>query len=557
MVNLAMARVQQSAWLVACALAMLVSTPLLAQVTATLSADVIVEFETVTLSVKDRSGSNAQPDFSVLSNDFEMSQVSTNSQISIVNGRYDSVKEWKLELTPKRTGRVNLPRIPFGNQATNALRLQVNPISQRERDYIRKTAYFETLVSHEEQYPQTAIYVTRRLLYTEQTRIPSISQQKQLDIENATVLSLGGRESLRERHDDTEYYVMQWRYVVFAEKSGEIHIPGEATRIGIYGNRFRPQVRTIVADAKTIKILPIPAEYPHDKPWFPASDVRLSQTYEPNDIASLVVGDALTRTIEVQAKNSYESALLPVELGSIGGMRVYPELASVETVLQNNEVWGTQSRTFNLIPFEHGNVVLPVFRLIWWDVDAKQVRESTLPALTLTTESPAQLPGMSVDRDASDERGMASDATSDLQPREASIWLYVFAVLALIGWLVVLLLLLREKLAWWRQNNQESAASVDYSAVRNALSQADPSMLRQAILRVTGRSTGANPVQVRRLLLSDPDGRELLQKLDQTIYHNEAIDLQFNFKYVKQIIDSISEKYIDNTNQNDVEALLT
>lgn len=526
-----------------------------ADITATLSADVIGEYETVTLSVKDRTGSDAEPDFSVLASDFGMSNVSTSSQISIVNGRYDSMKSWSLELTPKRTGTIDIPPIPFGSEFTNGLRLQVNPVSQREREHIRETAFFETLVSHEEQYPQAAIYITRRLLYTDQTRIPSLSQQKNLEIADATVLPLGSRESLRESRGNRSYFVMQWRYVAFAEKSGSLTIPGESARIGIYGNRFRPQVRTIVAKEKSVRILPIPSEYPREAPWFPASDVQLNQTYEPVGLTTLAIGDAVTRTIEVQAKNSYESALLPLELGSIDGLRVYPEQALLDTVLQGDVVWGTQSRTFNLIPFESGSVEIPEFKLTWWDIETKQVRHATLPSLALDTPDPSRQSGTQVGATDANLLGSVDVTAMQTNPTQSNFWFNVVAGIAFVGWGVALFLLIREKRRSHVANATNQSANIDYGAIRRAIHAADPAMLRNAIVRVTGRHADVSLVKARNLLLASESGRELLENLDRQAYGASAEACEFDFKNIKQTIELIVENYTSSQKEPSILAL--
>lgn len=557
MVSKTMCRPRRPICLLCALLVLLVSTQIPGQATATLSADVVSEFESVTLTVTDRSRDEADPDFSSLEADFEISQVSTSSSIQIVGGRVDSTRKWQLELMPKRTGTINIPPLIVGNSQTNGLRLRVNPISDGERDYISRTAFFETIVTPQEQYPQAAVYVTRRMLYTSQARIPSMPQEKKLDIADATVLPIVNRETLKEVRNGIEYYVMQWRYVVFAEKSGEMRIPGENARVAIYGNQFRPQIRPIVAPEKTITILPIPNEYPRNEPWFPSSRVELTQSFEPADTKTLNLGDALTRSIELRARDSYQSALLPLELGSIEDIRVYPEQAAVDSVLDGERVWGKQTRSFNLVPIEPGRVVLPEFQLTWWDTEARAVKIATLPSATYNVPDPrgSQVPTdvtQSVDPSSTIQPG-------DIQPRADGVspWVFVLAIVATIGWLIALTLLFfdRERLLQ-RFGGKSFFSQIDYSTIRHALSHSDRSTLRHAILHTVAEHLDVNLVTARQLFLESTEGHRLVSQLDQLAYNESTAVFEYDMKTIQQVIDSIVKNYISDADDFGLQSVL-
>lgn len=527
------------------------------QATATLSADVVSEFESVTLTVTDQSRDPSDPDFRSLETDFEISRVSTSSTVNIVNGRVDSSKKWQLELLPKRTGTIDIAPIAVGAYRTNGLRLLVNAISERERDYISKTAFFETIITPQQQYPQAAIYVTRRMLYTSQARIPSMPQDKQLDISDATVLPIGSRETSREVRNGTEYYVMQWRYVVFAEKSGTLKIPGENARVAIYGNQFRPQIRPIVAPEKTITILPIPDEYPRNEAWFPASKVELTQSFDPTNTATLNLGDALTRTISVRARDSYQSALLPVELGSIKDLRVYPEQATVDSVLDGDRVWGTQSRAFNLIPVDPGPVAIPEFRLTWWDTEAREVKVSTLPSATFIVPDPRGGQFATGESQAIKASSDASNIDLESGAHGISPWVYVLAITAVMGWLLAFTLLYsnRENLAL-RFARKPLSSRIDFTPIRHALAHSDISALRHAILHTIAGRLDVDLVTARQFLLESADGHALLSELDQLAFNDSTREFSFDFKTIQQVIDLIVKNHSSNPQKYGLEAVL-
>lgn len=541
---------------IATAFVLLSATYSLGQATATLSADVVSEFESVTLTVSDRSRDSIDPDFSALEGDFEIASVSTESQLRIESGRVDSAKSWKLELMPKRTGTIDIPQLRVGNSLTNSLRLRVNPISASERDYISRTAFFETIVSHEEQYPQAAIYVTRRMLYTSQARIPSMPQDKQLDIADATVLPIGSRESLREVRNATEYYVMQWRYVVFAEKSGTLKIPGENARVAIYGNQFRPQVRPIVAPEETITILPIPDAYPRDEPWFPASRVELTHAFEPSDTNTLNLGDAVARTISVRARDSYQSALLPLEIGPIEDLRVYPEQATMDSVLEGERVWGIQERSFNLIPTDPGRVVLPEFQLTWWDTEAREVKVARLPSAIFSVPDPRS--GQVVDNTI-EPSDFELTQSSDLQfgAGRTSPWIYALAVAAITGWVFVFALVYLNRGKYLsRFSTRPLLSRIDYAPIRHALAHSDIRTLRHAILQTLAHHINVDLVVARRLILDSPIGHRILSQLDQLAYNDSTSEFEYDLKTIQQLIDSIVKNYHSDAQEFGLQSVL-
>ncbi len=516
------------------------------QVSASLSAEVVGEFEPVTLTINARGNEDAEPDMSALESDFEITSSGTQSRFEIINGRFNSSKQWTFVLMPKRSGTINIQPIPVGNQQTNGLRLSVRPVSKAERDLVGKTAFFETITSHDTQYPQAAIYITRRMLYTAQAQIPSVPKDKALQIENATVIPLASVESLQENRNGEMYYVMQWRFVVFAEKSGTLHIPGESARIAIYNHQFRPQFRTITAEAKNITILPIPDEFPHDSPWFPASKIELSQVFNPTVFDTLELGEAITRTIQLRAQNSYESALLPLELGEILGLRIYPEQSATDTVLENNVVWGTKSRVFNLIAVEPGIVQLPAFTLTWWDIQSEQVRTTTLPAVSFNIPSPSVVGGEELDESIVPIQEPVL-VRNDSVPvsHDQSSWLIALAVVAITGWVLVLgVIVFRNSFHKAKKTHQKSPHQVNDAAIRQAIVQKDASALRQAVLSLLAQRLNINRVVARAVANSTPSGVDLMTKLDDLVYGSSISEFDFEFKDIKQLIDSIAENAV-------------
>ena len=529
-----------------------------AQVVATLDTSSVTENQTVTLTVRSTADTEAEPDFSVLTGQFELSSTSSQSSVTIMNGRMESSRSWSVVMMPKRVGTIDIPSISVGNFRTQPLRLVVQPLSAVERNRIDHAAFMETIVSHDAQYPQAAIYVTRRLLYSDAVRrIPSLPQEKALDVAGASVLPIGSRETTRQIRNNVNYVVMQWRYVIFAEKSGEIRIPGDAIRVGIRStnrsiNRMN-NVVNVVAEEKVIKILPIPAEYPPDKPWFPASDVQLTQNYTPDNATEMTLGEAMTRTIELKAENSYESALVPLEMTGSAGLRIYPDQVNKESMIQGNEVWGTVSRTFNLLPIESGILNIPDFSVTWWDTVNSQVRTNVIKGREISVINPAGAVAPTQGQelqpvDATDANVPGLDATvPDVR------WNYGLMAFAALGWLLALASFVIQLYRRRVQNSTKSPKKQpDYQSLRRAVDALNPVAIKQATVQLLADRLDTNAITARKVIYQSDEGRVLMQNLDAKAYGFDSVNLDTNYKSIKYLIDKIVDNELLNTESSEL-----
>ena len=519
----------------------LITSAVFAQVNATLSATAVVENQPVKLTITAQGEvQNQEPDMSLLRRDFELSGTSTSSQVSIFNGRFTSSKSWSVTITPRRTGRIEIPPITVGNQQTNPLVLTVSPLSAATRQFISQAAFFETKVSHREQYTQTAIYVSRTLFFTDQARLPPQSEDKPLDIPNATVLPLGTLSRITAIRDGARYTGYQWKYALFAERSGRLIIPSETLRIGIAGTRSRTQIHVIKAEEQEIQILPIPSEYPSSSPWFTASQVELTEVYDPADPQRLELGNAVTRTVSLRAKDSYESALLPFSFENDPLLRTYPEQAVKSSELKGESVWGTLTQKFNHIPVESGDVEIPEYTLTWWNTQTRQVERTSIPSRRLIVPSLSTPALANVEIGSTASETLSADTGNSSLPARQPIGFFIAATIAILGWLVVGVLLIRN--AWTRRQQKtlhQRTEHESFEAIRTAIQLENPALLKQAMLRLVSTRLGCNLVKARGLFKNVPESELLLTQIDENVYGNGTMQFSMKLKDVKRLIEAV------------------
>ena len=346
--------------------------------TARLSTDEIFEYETVQLEL---SGSrDTSPDLAPLEEDFEILSRSSQSSMQIVNGRIEvSENIVKLTIRPRRTGRVVVPPITFGNERTQALELNVKPLGANTRRDIEELAFFEIQISNQRPYQGEAVFLTRRLFYAQEVQIygslPGIPE-----IPGATVQPLSEPTSTQSVRNDRRYNVFVSEYVLFADQSGELSIPGAEVmaRMRLTGSaQGRSLGIPIRSHELTLQIRSPPDVYPAGKPWLPARNVSVETEFNTQ---ATEVGVPLSFNLQVSVDAALAAQVAPLDLAFPASIKSYPESPRLEDKLQSGSVEGIRTERYSLVPTQPGILTLPDVRVAWWDTENEQLREARLAA---------------------------------------------------------------------------------------------------------------------------------------------------------------------------------
>jgi len=541
------------AWLFACAaLLILLSTPGYAAVSAQLSAQSIDELETVRLNIKVTETRQATTlDLAALEQDFHVMNVNTMSQSRYVNGRGQSWVEYQITLQPKRTGRLQIPGIQVGNEASPSLELLVNPLSDQARQAIDQLVFFENEISSERIYVQAEIVLTRRLLYSQGVQLYS-DLPGAPEIDDAVVLTLGETTSGTIERNGRTYGLIQQRYALFPEASGQFEIPGisitASVRLTENGRVSRKGVR-IGTDTVTVTVMPVPAQYPQDKPWLPARDVRMLQVVTPENKVHNV-GDTLQHELLVDISGNVGSKAPPLDLLADDRLfRVYPAAPTINDDTQGSSVQGARLQTNSLVPLQQGNLALPEVAITWWDTEADQMRITTAPGEILSVVGEALMPAAP----EKDQQLQNSEAQPDspeqpdpgiLDQANTLTWSELrpqIAAAALIG---IGLLLLMGGYRAVRRIGRPKAGSTAKSELFKAVKQADPHRvhaLLPAYLANHYRCPRSQATQ--RFTASSNQARNAYQQLLKTLYGtNAAPSEQVDFQQLREALHALDRK---------------
>ena len=126
--------------------------------------------------------------------------------------------------------------------------------------------------------------------------------------------------------------------------------------------------------------MPIPNNYPKNSPWLPATDVLLSQAFEPKLMQNTVdVGDTLTQVVKITVESNTGSIVPPLSSAlPENNFREYPEPAELIDSTQGINVVGQRIERRNLMPLTPGTLTLPSIEVVWWDTNTNEVKRSAL-----------------------------------------------------------------------------------------------------------------------------------------------------------------------------------
>lgn len=351
-----------------------------AQARAWLDRERIAFGETATLNIE-VDGSPGAPDYAALQRDFRLSGHSSTRRFESVNGRSTERSLYAVALQPRREGAIGIPALQVGGERTQPLTLTVTPTATAPAR-AGEVVFIETEVDDADPYVQQAVGVVLRLYYA----MPLVSGQLDQDPPDGASLQRVG-DDLRYNRElaGRRYNVVERRYLLIPERSGEMTLPGarfEGRGVpGFFDDLFNRGVGDALrarSAPRRLAVRPIPGDAP--QPWLPLHQLRLRYLATPQ---SARAGEAATVAVEMVADGAGAAQLPPLELQVGGGAQVFAEPPQADERFRDGRPQATVTRRFSLVPAQPGTLRVPGPVVEWWDVATGQRRSTRLPALSL------------------------------------------------------------------------------------------------------------------------------------------------------------------------------
>lgn len=428
-------------------LCMLLGSPALAAIEASVDRTRLVEGETLELTLESGAANRfSSPDLNVLEEHFVLQGTRQLSLVSQLNGRSQPVTRWVITLAPKRTGYVVVPPITLDQARSEPISLHVLSAEEaaRDNDVQMAPVFIDTEMDTETPYVQAQVLMTLRIYHS--VSLYDDSNLTGLEIPDTRVESLGAPRQYERVINGVRHGVIEVRYALFPQRSGELEVPSQL----FSATTLQPRDASSSFSARTgrlvqvrspsirLEVQPIPQNYPADAPWIPAKSVTLTQTWQPEPDTDLLSGESLTRSLSVEA-DGLSASQLPA-LGSLDGLqleglRQYADQPKLENIINESGVRGVRQDSAALLVQKAGAFLLPAQTLYWWDTQADALQQVGLDAIALNVVSSDNL--------AAGAPSVEGPDSGDLTPPEMPpLWPWQLATALLAAALMGCLLLL-------------------------------------------------------------------------------------------------------------------
>lgn len=406
--------------------------------------------ESFTLIFESSGSVDDDPDFSPLTQDFEILNNSENNNISLINGQMQRRVSWTLQLFPKRSGKLLIPAISFGKDKSPELQISVANTPNKARS--DQDIYIEVDAEPKSPYIQQQVFLTVRLYRAVATSNDRLSEPE-LGNQDAVLNKFGEDRSYDKIIDGRRFVIYERQYVIFPQQAGILNIP-PIQYSGVTGRSSRGFFDPFGASGKAVRSLSkaiqlnvqaIPPNF-KGQHWLPASKVTLNESWSPNP-PQFKVGEPVTRNIIITAEGLTAAQLPELPTGNIAGFKQYPDQPGLDDRLSNQLLIGQRIEKVALIPTAAGQYTLPEITIPWWNTQTQKQEIARLPAKTVqviaaATNSPID---NATNNSAATKAQTANDSSTQIvHETSAGIWPWL-CLLFIVAWLVTLFFLLRLK----------------------------------------------------------------------------------------------------------------
>lgn len=377
---------------------------------ATVNRNKIPEGETFLLTLELKGArTNSSPDLNLLNSDFTTYSVSNAFRTVIINGKAEQSQQWNLVLMPNKIGKLVIPALRIDNYETKPITIEVSPAGSEINASTGKASpnksnsnKFSLMgrVDNKNPFVQEQIIYTLKL--TDRGGLQGEEPYFEGNENNDWIIkSLGAPEVNSQIINGQTIRELTFKYALFPQRSGKLIVPAakfrgfyltKESRNDPFGRFFNDDIflgsfgmtdvfatkNPIFLSTKPIQIDVKPAIEETGKWWLPAQEVKLFAQFEPAK-PDFKVGEAVTRTIYLQATGVIDSQLPEIQFEQTPGLKQYPEKPEIVMKVQNGQVVSTEKIANVYIPNQSGELTLPSINISWFNVHTNQMETAQIP----------------------------------------------------------------------------------------------------------------------------------------------------------------------------------
>lgn len=354
--------------------------------------------ETFTLSL--RYGEQSlfgEPKFDALEQDFEILSRNQSSKYQFINGRSESWVLWSLTLAPRRAGSLTIPALSYNGEQSQAIAIEVTNVPT-VNNQVDQPVYLEVTLDKDQVFVQEQLLLTMKLFTS--VDLNGLNSEA-LEVDNALVTQVSEHQYQR-TINGKRFGVVEVSYAVYPQQSGALVIPSLTWTVQVQAPKkfaYDPYNRDPFAGMRGSQSKRMRLRSPEKHitvaaqpkntlthPWLPAQQLNLKQSWSQSP-DSFVVGEPITRTIDMTAKGLMASQLPPLQLPTLDGIKYYPDQPQTDDQTSADGVTGSRRESFAIVPSQAGQLTLPAITVNWWDTNQKRLRQATLPAQSIDVQA--------------------------------------------------------------------------------------------------------------------------------------------------------------------------
>lgn len=363
-----------------------------ANLSATVDRARLNEGETLDLILEtDNATEFGMPDLEPLKQQFEIVSTRQENRLSSLSGKARSSTRWIITLLPQQSGYVVIPPLRLGEAQSQPITLQVIKAAPSTNGHLAPI-FIDSHLDQESVYVQAQVVLTLRIYHS--VSLYNDSSLTPLNMPNARVEQLGDARTFETDVNGIRHGVIELRYAIFPQKSGEMSIPPQVFSAtpalrdkGYTPFGPRPGKPTQVSSPRIpLTVKPRPDSWPADAPWLPARELSISEAWNPEPEQARA-GDALTRSIMLRAQGLSSAQLPPLPIADSPGLRRYPDQPQLHNEVNDKGINGSREESEALVPSQSGQIQLPEVNVRWWNTKADRMETASLPARILEVAS--------------------------------------------------------------------------------------------------------------------------------------------------------------------------
>lgn len=382
----------------------------------------------------------------------------------IINGQYRSQMGWDFELLAENAGTFTIPALTIGAEHSKPFTIRILPEESGFDNPNSAKIKLRANLSEEEVYVQQQLIFTVRIYRSVVARNVNISP---IRVTNALVEQLGDNKTFNFIKNDTAFRVIEQRYAIFPQQSGDMVIDPitySATILDDSNNNHpwqRSQLKPISLSTQkyTVKVKPKPVGAA--EPWLPASSLELTAVWQPNN-QSFTVGEPAQLDFIIKGSGLLKTQLPTVTFPQQDGMTIYRDTPQYQQRFNRFGVNSYHLEKVVVIPSKAGEVSLPEITIPWWNVETDQQEFARLEAKKIqVAKSQKQVTQNTQQAVVPEQQKLASEQSNNQEDKLKSgftvsseghdYWKHASIILAVL-WLLTLLL-------WFFKRNRNAVAN--------------------------------------------------------------------------------------------------